>query len=453
MIKVSFHGAAGTVTGSNYLVETNHGTFVVDCGMFQGPGVEQLNLEDLQYDPKKVNFTLLTHAHIDHSGMLPKLVKHGFNGNIYATPNTIRITTELLLDAAKIQESNYERGDFYGKYTQVKAIVYNTSDAQNTIAMLRSLDTDETIEPLPGIKITFKTTGHILGAVNIIAEIEDEGQTKKIIFSGDIGRLKSPLIETFDINFTDTPDYVIMESLYGGIIHQDRDESDAQLIDLINETIDRGGCVYIPSFAVQRTQEVLNDLKRAIEQGRLDKKIPVWLDSPLAQRVTNIYRNALIGGESLFDFEGLNYVKKFKQSMKISGKPGNIIIAGSGMADGGRIVDHLSRGLSNPKNSVIFVGFQAEGTLGRALVEGDKNVVIGTRSIPVRAKIHQVEGFSAHGDTNDYTAWLKRFNTDNLKKIFLVHAEPERAEALKKHFESIGINKEIIPTLHESVTL
>lgn len=454
MIKVKFNGAAKTVTGSNYLVETDHGNFVVDCGMFQGPDVEHLNLEEYDYDPSKVDFALLTHAHIDHSGMLPKLYTYGFRGPIFATSHSIQISTELLLDSAKIQESTYEKGEFYGKYSQVKAIVFNTKDASDTIALFKAVNFGEEFSPKEGIKIKYHVNGHVLGAAAIEVDIEDEGRTKKIIFSGDIGRLKSPVIPTFDLNYKAEPDYVFVESLYGGIIHQDREESSDRLIQIINDTLKKGGNVYIPSFAVQRTQELLSDLREAKEKGTLGKDVRVWLDSPLAQRVTKIYMTSLQSTEkSIFDFENLIYVQKFRQSNAINKMSGQVVIAGSGMADGGRIVNHLSRALERPKNSVAFVGFQAEGTLGRELIEGAKNVRIGTRNIPVRAYIEQIEGFSAHGDTNDYLAWMNRFKSDKLKKVFLIHAEEERSLAMQEEYKKDGISQTYIPSLGEEITL
>ncbi|MEP7103342.1 MAG: MBL fold metallo-hydrolase [Candidatus Dojkabacteria bacterium] len=454
MIKIKFCGAAKTVTGSNYVVTTNHGTFAVDCGMFQGPDVEHLNLEELSYNPTDLDFALLTHSHIDHSGMLPKLTKNGFEGVIYATSNTIQISTELLLDSAKIQESNFKRGEFYGKYTKVKALVYDNNDAIKTIAKFKPVNFDETFEPADGIKVTYLVAGHILGAASIEVDIEDDGVWKKIIFSGDIGRMGSNIIDTFDREYRSQPDYVLVESLYGGQFHPERQESVNEMITLISNTVSTGGSVFIPSFAVQRTQEILNDLKIAKQAGALTRDLKVWLDSPLAQRVTRIYISALQHGEeNLFDFEGLIYVNKYKQSQGIASKTGQVVIAGSGMADGGRIVEHLSRSLENPKNAVIFVGYQAEGTLGRELTEGAKNVVIGSRNISVKAKIHLLKGFSAHGDTNDYSAWLKRFTNEKLKKVFLIHAEIDRSTALKEYFEGERINSCYIPSMQEEIQL
>lgn len=454
MISVEFFGAAKTVTGSNYLVKTNHGNFVVDCGMFQGPDVEHLNLEDLEYNAQELKFAMLTHAHMDHSGMLPKLIKNGFSGKIYATSNTIQLTTELLLDSAKIQENNFQRGEFYGKYTQIKAIVYNTQTALATISMFSAVAFDRSFEPVPGIKITYIVAGHILGAASILVEVEDEGVIKKIVFSGDIGRVQSPIIPTFNSQFSYNADYVIMESLYGGQVHVDRIVSAQKLVEIIDETTKHGGNAFIPCFAVQRAQEILSDIKDAKEKRELDNDLPVFLDSPLAQRITGIYSRALSNQrDSEFDFDNLIYVKKAKQSAKITNQSGQVILAGSGMADGGRIMDHLIKALPNKKHSVIFVGFQAEGTLGRKLVEGEKKVLIGTKSIDVKAKIYQLEGFSAHGDTNDYTLWLNSFLNQNLKKIFLVHAEIDRSTAFQEHLVGLGIDNSYIPNFKEKIIL
>lgn len=455
MISLKFGGAAKTVTGSNYLVKTENGNFVVDCGMFQGPDVEHLNLEELSYDASEVKFVLLTHAHIDHSGMLPKLLKGGFKGPIYSTLHSIQISSELLLDSAKIQENQYAKGEFYGKYTNIQAIVFNMKDAADTVAMFKAVKLDEQFEPVPGIKIKFIEAGHILGSASIEADIEDSAGAKKIIFSGDIGRLKSHILPVFNKNYHADADYVLMESLYGGQIHPDRDDSAAELMKIIQDTTRNRGNVFIPCFAVQRTQEVLNDAKFAKDTGKLDRDIPFWLDSPLAQRVSTIYMQALqTTRANLFDFEGLRYTRNYKQSIQLSKGQGQVIMAGSGMADGGRIQEHLATGLRDPKNVVTFVGFQAEGTLGKELVEGAKRVQIGKTSVDVKAKIIQLKGFSAHGDTNDYSTWIQSYLNPKLKKIFLVHAEPDRANAMKEHFEKeMNINNSYVPSLQEEIVL
>ncbi len=448
-ISIQFMGAAKTVTGSCYLVTVDDLKFIVDCGMYQGPDVEQRNLLPFEFDASEVDFVLLTHTHIDHSGMLPKLTKHGFRGPIYATLHTVQLATILMLDSAKIQESNY-REAIPWKHAGVVQLVYNTEDAQRTIGQLKTISMGESFNPAEGVNVKYVHAAHVLGA----ASIEIETQGKKIVFSGDIGRVNHDLIGGFDLDYRAEPDYVVMEALYGGQHHPKRPESVAEMMRFINEILADGGSVFIPCFAVQRTQELLNDFKIAKQSGVIAADVPVWLDSPMAQRVTEVYTAALDHGEeSLFYFPELRYVKTFKQSQKITKKPGQIIIAGSGMADGGRIMFHLAANLSNKKNGVCFVGYQAEATLGRELTTGAKTITIEEKVVGVRAQIKQFFGFSAHGDTDDYLAWIKRYKSDKLKQIYLVHAEPERAEALKVEFEKDGIDHPYIPDWKEKVEL
>ncbi len=452
MIQIEFHGAAKTVTGSNYLVRTDHGNFLVDCGMFQGPEVEYKNLENFDYDPSEINFVILSHAHIDHSGMLPKLYRGGFRGKIFATQHTTQIASLLLMDSAKIQENNFQEGRNYGKFIDKVAIVFNSFHAEETLTLFESKHFDEEFSPLPGIRVKFIRAGHILGAASIEVDIDDGGHEKEILFSGDIGRENQSLIDIFDKNYKSSPDYILVESLYGGEYHPDRQESADEMIRIIKDTVSKGGNVFIPSFSVHRTQEVLHDIKTAQEAGKLSSDLPVYLDSPLAQRVSQIYTAALQNREdSIFTFKSLRYVKKHKQSEGLALGRGQVILAGSGMADGGRILNHLATGLRNDKNAVIFVGYQAEGTLGREIVEGAKTVTIANTNIPVNAAIHHLHGFSGHGDTNDYINWIKRFNTERLKKVFLIHSEEDRAKKLIVEFEKLGIKGSYIPSLGEKV--
>ncbi|BCX14077.1 MAG: MBL fold hydrolase [Candidatus Dojkabacteria bacterium] len=455
MITIEFGGAAETVTGSNFLVKSSRGTFIVDCGMFQGPDVEYRNLEDFNYDPSSVDFAVLTHAHLDHCGLFPKLVREGFSGKIYATTSTISLATEILLDSAKIQENNFKRGIPFGKFVDEVKLIYNSKDASDTISQFVSVNFRDTFEPVEGIKITFIRAGHVLGAASVEVEIDDVDGKRTILFSGDIGRAKEKIIDSYDLVYKSNPDYILLESLYGGMFHPPIEDSTQDLLNIVNETLERGGNVFIPSFALQRTQLLLTIFKHAKLNGSLDQDVHVWLDSPLAQRITNIYLKSLQQtDEPLFDFPNLHYVKKYKESIKLRKHKGQIIIAGSGMADGGRIVEHLFHGLKNKKNSVVFVGYQAEGTMGRVLVEGTKKVRIGTKNIPVNARIEYLHGFSAHGDTVDYENWLEPKKSDNLKKVFLIHAEKERAINMKNHLkDELDIANTYIPKWKEVVKL
>ncbi len=448
-LAISFLGAAKTVTGSNYLVETDKYKFIVDQGMYQGPDVEERNFLPFEFDPKEIDFMLLTHAHLDHVGLIPKLVKHGFEGPIFATLHTKQLSEVILPDSAKIQEGNYVMGIPW-KHSGVIEVVYNARDVEKALTQYQTVGYDSEFEPVPGVTVTYKKVGHILGAASI--EIEIDG--KIIVFSGDIGRLKQPLLETFDLNYSREVDYIVMEALYGGEIHPTREENVNELIDIINTTTARGGSVFIPSFAIQRTQEVLHDLKMAKQAGALEKELPVYLDSPMAERATQIYRAALDHSEvSHFDFPGLNYVRDYKQSLKISKRPKQVIIAGSGMADGGRILGHLAANISNKRNTVTFIGYQAEATKGREIVEGAKKVFIDDRPISVRADIKYFHGFSAHGDTNDLLAWVKRYNSKKLKRIFLVHADVDRSEPLQQTLWVERIDDPYVPSWNEKVEL
>jgi metallo-beta-lactamase family protein len=449
MFKVTFIGATETVTGSCYLIETDTTKFIVDCGMYQGPEAEYRNMEAFPFNPNEVDFMLLTHAHLDHVGLIPKLVRHGFNGPIYATLHSAQIGEIIMRDSAKIQENNYSEGIAW-KFTGKVALIYNTHDAENAVEQFRVVNPGEEFVPADGITIKPVTAGHILGAVSF--EIEYQG--KVVVFSGDIGRFNQDLIEGFSHEYKREVDYVVMEALYGGKIHPARHESVGEMMGIIRETLERGGSAYVPCFAVQRTQEILNDLKIAKSSGALADDVPVWLDTPMGQKVTRIYSSALDHTEdSKFNFPGLNYIQKHKKSEAISKLKGQIVISGSGMAEGGRILNHIRANISNPLNSFIFVGYQAEQTLGRALVEGAKNIMLDGMPLEVKAKIVHLQGFSAHGDANDYETWVKRYDTEKLKRIFFVHCEFDAARDLKKQFEDKKLDHPYIPRRAEVVEL
>lgn len=442
---IQFLGATRVVTGSCFLVEAGDTKFLVDCGMYQGPDVEARNFEDFDFNPEEIDFMLLTHAHLDHCGMVPKLYRHGFKGEIYATLHTVQLAEIIMRDSAKIQENNYTQGIPW-KFSKRVEIAYDMKDADQAVQSCAIVNFDETFAPAADLKITPKVAGHVLGAASF--EIEYEGKT--VVFSGDIGRVNQDLIDGFDLDYKKEVDYVLMESLYGGETHPNRSESVNEMVNIIRDTIERGGSVYIPCFAVQRTQEIINDLKLAKQSGALPEDLPVWLDSPMAQKVTDIYSAALDHSEeSNFNFPGMNFVKYHRQSQKISKRKGQVIIAGSGMAEGGRILSHLIGNAGNPKNSFIFVGFQAEKTIGRSIVEGSKKVTIDEKQVEIKADVHHLHGFSAHGDTNDYVHWLKRYNTPKLKKTFLIHAEMDRADRMKKELEDLKIDHPYIPDRRE----
>lgn len=446
---IQFLGATRTVTGSNFLVEADDIKFLVDMGMYQGPTVEERNFEPLDFNPEEIDFVLLTHAHLDHTGLLPKLFRHGFQGDVYSTLHTAQIAEIIMRDSAKIQENNYAEGVPW-KFSKRVEMVYDAKDADNAVHAFKVIDYDEEFEPVPGLKVTAKVAGHILGA----ASFEIEYQGKVVVFSGDIGRLNQDLIDGFDTDYSREVDYVLMESLYGGETHPNRAESVNELVRIISETIERGGSAYIPCFAVQRTQEILNDIKLAKQAGALPEELPVWLDSPMAQKVTDIYAAAMDHTEeSKFNFPGLGFVRHHRKSQKLSKKPGQVVIAGSGMAEGGRILQHIVNNIGNEKNSFIFVGYQAEKTIGRAITEGATEITVEETQVSVKADVHHLRGFSAHGDTNDYIHWLKRYNGPKLKKTFLIHAEIDRADKMRDRMQEISLDHPYIPDRYEKIEL
>lgn len=460
-MKISFLGAAETVTGSCYLLETSKHKVLIDCGLFQGQDVYQRNFEDFVFNPGEIDFVLLTHAHMDHSGLLPKLLKHGFTGKIFLTPPTAQLSEILLLDAAKIQEINFNRGDMGASNSAPMDIIYTTFDSLNTIASFVSVNFDELTTLADGLSVTFLKAGHILGAGSLLVETEG----KKIMFSGDLGRKDEAIIEPFFFaKKALNVDYIVMESLYGGVTHQRRDDATKELLGIVNKTIEKGGNVVIPSFAVHKTQELLEIFKYAFEKNILDSEIKVVLDSPLALRATGIYENNTTYFDpvkydmtnsmlrNLFKFDNLKITRTHKQSLKFGIKNKTVFIAGSGMAEGGRVIRHLINHLPHKDNLVIFVGYQAEGTKGREILEGASEVFLDGKLVKIKAQIERIEGFSSHADNQDLLLWLKNFEQKNIKKVFLTHADPERSEAFSLETKGKGYDP-YIPKWKEVVEL
>lgn len=466
-MKLRFLGAAQTVTGSCFYIETETNKFLVDCGMYQGVGIEAKNREPFDFDPSELDFVLLTHAHIDHSGLIPKLFKYGFRGVVYLTPQTAALTRILLLDSAKIQEKDSQEEIKENK----GEIIYSTEDAMAAIDSFTSVNFFEKTTILGNDFFQFIPAGHILGAASVYFEVEGKG----FIFSGDLGRINQSIVKNFfDYDIPDLkPDYIIGESLYGNSLHPNREEAVGELMAIINETLQRNGNVIIPSFALHRTQEIIEILKLTTLIKEIKPNVQMFLDSPMAIAIGEVYATNFslfnsafyykdlavsfdgaklqdkrkyvfnLSNSNRLQFDDLRYIRKAKKSLKLLNKSNALIIAGSGMADGGRIVHHLYNGLEHGKNSVIFVGFQAEGTLGRQLVDGAAQVQINDRMIDVKAKIHYLRGFSAHADQNDLKLWLKKYTSSNLKKVFLIHAEEEVQQDYSKQLASEGYNVEI----------
>lgn len=420
-MKIQFFGATKTVTGSCFLLSTNGQNIVIDCGLFQEDEKEYLNYEPFAFNPRKIDFLVLTHAHLDHSALVPKIVKEGFRGKIYTTPATKDLLGIMLFDALKVQRNEHQKRLLYEEENIIDALKHI-----ETLSYERELNLDR-------IKLKFLDAGHILGSATVL--IEANG--KKIAFSGDIGRTGYPILR--DPMPPQVVDYLILESTYGNRLHKSLDESINELVQAIKETFSRGGNVIIPAFAVGRTQDILYILNRAVRQGLMEP-INVYLDSPLAEEATRIY----LSHPELFDEEALSelrnpkktsiklhFMKTVEDSKKLNSIRSNaVIIAGSGMCQGGRIAYHLYHNIEREECSIVFVGFQARGTLGRKIVDGEKHVPILGKMMQVKARVYTIGGFSAHADQRELLDWLSNIRTK--PEVFLVHGEEGVIEIFKE---------------------
>lgn len=463
-MNISFLGAAGTVTGSNYLITTEKYKFLLDCGQFQGgKKTEELNFIDFAYDPSEIDFMILSHAHIDHSGRIPKLVKEGFRGRIYCTRGTSDLTDILLRDSGHIHEKETEwenRKRARAGLAPVKPL-YTVADAEVAVKYLYPVLYDQTILVNDDITLRFKDAGHILGSAIVEIWVRENSHEKKLVFSGDLGMDNKPLLRNPEL--IEEADYLLIESTYGNRVHEHPEQRIDKLIKIILETADRGGTVVIPSFAVGRTQEIIYELNKYYddkEEGRRFNRIPVYIDSPLATRATEIFRrNAevfdeetrayIMSGDNPLDFRNLHFTKTVEESIALNKDTSpKIVISASGMANAGRIKHHLKHNLWRPECSVIFVGYQAEGTLGRRIRDGEKIVRIFGESIQVNAEVHEIEGFSGHADQNGLIKWLKGFKHFP-EKVFIVHGEDDSRADFKKTVASIFGKDPIVPKLNE----
>lgn len=458
-MKVTFLGAAETVTGSNFLVEGAGKKFLVDCGLHQGKFEEELlNDEPFDYDVNSIDFMLLTHAHIDHSGRIPKLYKDGYKNPIYATKATCDLCSIMLPDSGHIQETENEIKNKKRKRNGKKPIepLYTVEDAENSIELFKEVEYDQIVDLAPGISARFNDAGHMLGSSIIEIWITENNQTKKIVFSGDIGNNDIPLLSS--PTMIESADYLIMESTYGDRLHLKNDQKANLFLDIVTETLDNGGTVVIPSFAVGRTQEILfelNKIKDSKEKDEAFKKeyetlmnAKVYVDSPLATSATEVFeknmdlfkpevQEFIKRGDNPLDFPGLNFTQSVDESkaLNMSDEP-CIIISASGMCDVGRIKHHLKHNIWKPKSTILFVGYQAPGTLGRRIVDGEKKVKILGEEFAVKARVEYIEGYSGHADQEWLLNFVYSFTSQMPKHIFLVHGEPNAQETLKEKIES-----------------
>jgi metallo-beta-lactamase family protein len=444
-MKLTFFGAAQTVTGSCYLVETEQTSFLVDCGLYQGPAQEtQLNKNPFPFDQGKIDFMLLTHAHIDHSGRIPKLYTEGYRKPIYATKATVELCGIMLPDSGHIQEMEQEwqsrKNRRAGK--PVDPPLYTSQDAIAACTLFKPVKYDQEFNPAPDVRVAMRDAGHILGSAILEIWVREgersAGKETKIVFSGDLGNKGIPIMR--DPTVIEGADYLVLESTYGNRVHQNSSDKVERFVKIINETIARGGNVIIPSFAVGRTQEIIYELFREGEKYQEHRtpfmQTPVYVDSPLAVSATRIFRENtdcydeearqyILNGDNPLDFPNLHFTSSVEESKALnSSEESKIIISASGMCDAGRIKHHLKHNLWRENSTVIFVGFQALGTLGRRLADGAKVVRIFDEEIVVKARIEMIEGFSGHADREGLLEWIDTMQ-QKPAQIILVHGEPE----------------------------
>ncbi len=440
-IKLSFLGAAQNVTGSRYLVEAGGVRFLVDCGLYQEREFRERNWAPFVVPPATLDAVLLTHAHLDHCGLLPKLVREGFKGKIYGTPATAEIAEIMLMDSAKIQQEDaefkkkrHERDGRKGPYPEIP--LYTTEDARASFPLFSPARYGEPVDLGGGVSATFHDAGHVLGSAMVKVAVSKNGEKRSILFSGDVGRWQKPILR--DPALFDEADYVVVESTYGDRLHEGSGEIADQLAEVINATREAGGNIVVPSFALERSQEVLYYLNQLLYKDTI-RHMMVFLDSPMAVSLTEVFQHhpelfdketleLIKKGNSPFDFPGLTMVRTVDESKSINYITGSVmIIAGSGMCTGGRIKYHLVRNITRPESTILFVGYQAVGTLGRQIVDGNKEVRILGRQHPVKARIARISGFSAHADQSELFRWLSGLKKPP-KHLFVTHGEPEVAE-------------------------
>jgi len=452
-MKITFLGATKTVTGSNFFVEAAGKKFIVDCGMYQGQAAEELeNAAQFEFDVESLDFMILTHAHIDHSGRIPKLFNEGFRKPIYATKATCDLCEIMLPDSGHIQEQEIEWRNRKRIRDGKEPLppLYTAADALKCLQTFERVYYNEIVEVDENIKLRFNDAGHMLGSAIVEVWVKENGKEEKIVFTGDLGNDDIPLLATPAI--IKDADYLVMESTYGNRIHLRNDEKAQIFLNIVSETIDRGGTVVIPSFAVGRTQEILyelNNIKENTEDEAFLKKyeklmnVPVYVDSPLAISATEVFKQnmelfdeetqeLIKRGDNPLDFKGLKFTRTAEESKELNMMNQTaIIISASGMCEVGRIKHHLKHNIWNSLNTILFVGYQAQGTLGRRIVDGEKNIKIFGEDIAVNAQIEYIEGYSGHADQEQLISFVKSFETKP-KHIFLVHGEEQSQLDLKQ---------------------
>ncbi len=465
-MRITFWGATQEVTGSMHLIEINGKRILLDCGMFQGKRSESYERNShFPFDPKEIDAVVLSHAHIDHSGNIPTLVKEGFGGSIWCTAATRNLCTYMLLDSGHIQESDVE-------YLNKKKVrqgedpiepLYTQANAQAALGHFVSAGYHRPVMVTDGVSVSFYIAGHILGSAFVALDLHDKetGKDWRLVFSGDIGRPDIPIVKSPE--HLDNADLLIMESTYGDRLHGNYEDASKKLRNIVRETVRRRGRVIIPSFAVGRTQEIVFALNELETSGDIPP-IPIFVDSPLAVNVTEVFRmhpeewddevRAFMSGgkrPNPFDSRLIEYVRDQSRSKQLNylTQPA-IIISASGMAESGRILHHLKNGIEDPNNTILFVGFQAENTLGRRIVDGQNPVKILGEEFKVRAQVIAIDGFSAHADQAELLAWARPFDRKRLRQTFIVHGETPAQVALADKLKSEGMMAVTIPQRGQS---
>jgi metallo-beta-lactamase family protein len=479
-MQVIFHGAARSVTGSMHLVEINGQRILLDCGLYQGRRQESYERNShFPFNPRSIDAVILSHAHIDHCGNLPSLVKDGFSGHVVCTSATRDLAAVMLRDSAHIQMSDTEYVNKVRRRRNDEPVepLYTPQDAERAIRLMVGINYDRWLTVSPGVEVSLRDAGHILGSAIVVLRLTERNRTVTLVFTGDLGRRQTPILK--DPTVITSADYLITESTYGDTVHEPIAEAEAHLARVIAETAQRGGHVIIPAFAVGRTQEIVYALHRRQRQGDL-VDVPIYVDSPLALDATDVFRlhpecfdsetaAFLRQTQDPFGFHSLRYIRSVEESKSLNdlNKP-FVVIAASGMCESGRVLHHLKNGIENPANTVILVSFQARNTLGRRLQDRLRTVRIFGEEYTLRASVDMVDGFSAHADRDDLLWWIRQLDgqgdrKDNgdggrrsggrLRQAFVVHGELETAESLAAALRDAGIGKVTVPEPGDSFRL
>lgn len=466
-MKIAFHGAARTVTGSKHLISLKNGKkILLDCGMFQGMGRETDAMnEDFGFDAAQVTYMILSHAHIDHSGLIPLLVKRGFKGTIYCTPATYDLTEILLLDSAKIQEDDtkYKNKKLKKEGKPEVVPLYTVDDAKNSVTHLKKINYKTWFRIDEDVEVYFTDAGHIIGSAAVHVRITENGKTTQVSFSGDIGRYNDAILRSPDI--FPQADYILLESTYGSTLHAEAAPSDDLLIKYIHDTCKvKKGKLIIPAFSVGRTQELLYALNRASLDGKLPK-VDIFVDSPLSLEATDVVRHhpevfnktvakLLEIDDDPFDFPGLHYIETVDESKALNFRESPcVIISASGMAEAGRVKHHIANNISDSRNTILIVGYCEPQSLGGRLMRGAKEVSIYGTRYEVRAEVGVIRSMSAHGDYEDLSQWLSCQDPKEVKKLFLVHGEYEVQQIFRNWLIKKGFLDIEIPERHSEVGL